>query len=186
VRQRSAVAGLLARMTNMNQRRVNKRIFMWSDEIPKKNWNHRVKNIFKNLHLAHFNDVNIIEPRPFIILVKVSAFNEYKQEWKNQLLSEHARTGNGRNKLRPSKLYKEEYKEASYLRTPMRRGHRSAFAKFRCGVAPLRVETGRYENIPFNERLCFNCQDTVRLVIGMILFMFYVIYVLLCLPMSET
>ena len=26
--------------------------------------------------------------------------------------------------------------------------HRSAFAKFRCGVAPLRIETGRYENKP--------------------------------------
>jgi hypothetical protein len=24
--------------------------------------------------------------------------------------------------------------------------YRSAFAKFRCGVAPLRIETGRYEN----------------------------------------
>ena len=30
-------------------------------------------------------------------------------------------------------------------------------AKFRCGVAPIRVETGRYENIPFHERLCEHC-----------------------------
>ena len=84
------------------------------------------------------------------------------QEWKNQLLTEHARTGNGRNKLRLYKLYKEEYKEESYLRIPISRGHRSAFAKLRCGVAPLRVETGRYENIPFKDRLCFNCLDTVE------------------------
>jgi len=26
--------------------------------------------------------------------------------------------------------------------------HRSPLAKFRCGVAPLRLETGRYENVP--------------------------------------
>ena len=26
--------------------------------------------------------------------------------------------------------------------------HRSAIAKCRCGVAPLRLETGRYENLP--------------------------------------
>ncbi len=44
----------------------------------------------------------------------------------------------------------------------MNRGHRSAFAIFRCGVAPLRVETGRYENIPFNERSCFNCLDSIE------------------------
>ena len=32
--------------------------------------------------------------------------------------------------------------------------HSSAFAKFRAGVAPLRVETGRYEGLPLKERLC--------------------------------
>ena len=32
---------------------------------------------------------------------------------------------------------------------------KSAYAKFRCGVAPLRIETGRYENLHINERKCF-------------------------------
>jgi hypothetical protein len=35
--------------------------------------------------------------------------------------------------------------------------NRSAYAKFRAGVAPLRIETGRYERLEVNERLCFNC-----------------------------
>ena len=39
----------------------------------------------------------------------------------------------------------------------MRGKHRSAYAKFRAGVAPLRIETGRYERLEVNERLCFNC-----------------------------
>ena len=39
----------------------------------------------------------------------------------------------------------------------MPKSYRSSLAKFRCGVAPIRVETGRYENIPFDERLCDNC-----------------------------
>ena len=39
---------------------------------------------------------------------------------------------------------------------------RSAFAKFRCGVAPIRLETGRYENLPLEERCCFNCFNTVE------------------------
>ena len=37
--------------------------------------------------------------------------------------------------------------------------HRAAFAKFRCGVAPLRIETGRYENKPLEERKCPFCDD---------------------------
>jgi hypothetical protein len=35
--------------------------------------------------------------------------------------------------------------------------YRSVYAKFRAGVAPLRIETGRYERLEVNERLCFNC-----------------------------
>ena len=35
----------------------------------------------------------------------------------------------------------EDYVQSSYIS----RGNRSALAKFRTGVAPLRVETGRYE-----------------------------------------
>ena len=32
----------------------------------------------------------------------------------------------------------------------------------RCGVAPLRLETGRYENIPESERLCPYCRAFVE------------------------
>ena len=35
-------------------------------------------------------------------------------------------------------------------------------AKFRSGVAPLRLETSRYENLEINQRTCFNCCDLVE------------------------
>ena len=35
--------------------------------------------------------------------------------------------------------------------------HRSALSKFRCGVAPIRIETGRYETLNENERVCPFC-----------------------------
>jgi hypothetical protein len=39
--------------------------------------------------------------------------------------------------------------------------HRRVMAHFRCGVAPIKIETGRYERIliPIGERTCFNCMD---------------------------
>ena len=40
--------------------------------------------------------------------------------------------------------------------------HRSAFAKFRCGVAPLKIETGRYENRPIENRTCPFCCNIVE------------------------
>ena len=30
-------------------------------------------------------------------------------------------------------------------------------AKFRCEVAPLRIETGRFERLSVEDRLCFHC-----------------------------
>ena len=44
----------------------------------------------------------------------------------------------------------------------MSRTRRSALAKFRCGVASLRLETRRYERIPYDERNCFNCIKVVE------------------------
>ena len=35
-------------------------------------------------------------------------------------------------------------------------------AKFRAGVAPLRIETGRYEGFPEAERKCTFCKDSVE------------------------
>ena len=44
----------------------------------------------------------------------------------------------------------------------MSRLNRRSLALFRCGVAPIRLETGRYVNLPVDERVCFNCYDCVE------------------------
>ena len=49
-----------------------------------------------------------------------------------------------------------------YCKTNMPFRHKSAMAKFRTGVAPLRIETGRYEGLPETERTCTFCKDTVE------------------------
>ena len=35
-------------------------------------------------------------------------------------------------------------------------------AKFRAGVAPIRLETGRYDNLAVNQRTCFICNESVE------------------------
>ena len=42
------------------------------------------------------------------------------------------------------------------------RNHRSAFSRFRCGVAPIRLETGRYERLSEAERVCPFCSTEVE------------------------
>ena len=45
------------------------------------------------------------------------------------------------------------------------RGQRSASAKFRNSVAPLKIETDRYSATPICERICFNCTNLVELIL---------------------
>ena len=40
--------------------------------------------------------------------------------------------------------------------------YRSVYAKFRCGVVPFRLETGRYESLSEDLRTCFNCPNSVE------------------------
>ena len=49
-----------------------------------------------------------------------------------------------------------------YLSKNVPSRYRSAFAKFRCGVAPLPIDTGCYENKNVNERVCFICHDRIE------------------------
>jgi hypothetical protein len=64
--------------------------------------------------------------------------------------------------LRTYRTFKAEYGTEIYLSAIRFKSHRSAYAKFRCGVAPLRIETGRYERVLLHQRTCFNCTDTVE------------------------
>ena len=64
----------------------------------------------------------------------------------------------GGNKLR---TFKNEFITEPYLSIIVHKKYRSAYAKIRCGVAPLKIETGRYgvNRVPVEERLCETCNS---------------------------
>ena len=71
-------------------------------------------------------------------------------------------TGKGRNRLKTYKLFKSEYGVENYCKVLVPFNDRSAFAKFRCVVVPIRLETAQYENIKFEERCSFNCSNLIE------------------------
>ena len=81
----------------------------------------------------------------------------YVDEWYDSVDRESGRSGVGRNKLRTYRLFKSIYEPEKYCRLLMPLSHRAVFAKFRCGVAPIRIETGRFENLDVSLRLCHIC-----------------------------
>ena len=52
-------------------------------------------------------------------------------------------------------LVMTNYGEEQYVRIITPKKYRSAYAKFRCGVAPIKIETCRYglNRVPVNERM---------------------------------
>ena len=42
------------------------------------------------------------------------------------------------------------------------RKHRGSLAKFRSGTAPIKVETGRYQNLDLSERICCHCTSCIE------------------------
>ena len=73
----------------------------------------------------------------------------------------NARRGGGQNKLRTYTCFKSEFKPEHYVSKVWNKAHRSALAKFRSGTAPRRLETGRIEKLPLNERLCPFCEEQI-------------------------
>lgn len=66
-------------------------------------------------------------------------------EWLNELARIEARRGLGGNKLRTYAMFKKDCEYEPYLNVIRDERKRALFTKFRIGVAPLRIETGRYE-----------------------------------------
>ena len=87
---------------------------------------------------------------------------QFKVDWTNQVSRDTARNGKEGNKLRQYRPLKTEYKTETCVTCLMPRAHRSALSKFRCGVVPIRMKTGRYERLLLAERLCFHCKSFVE------------------------
>ena len=128
-----------------------------------KNWFHHVKQKFSDLNLPHFSNIDVKIIKSIIVKdVKLYTMSEFKASWVTAVNRINAINGRGRNKLRTYRLFKQDFYVEKYCLYILPPSHRSAFCKFRCGVAPIRIETGRYENIAEEERKCPFCKDVVE------------------------
>ena len=86
----------------------------------------------------------------------------YEQKWQAKLNTDIAVGGpeaDG-NKLRTHRKFKQQYTTEPYVNIIIAKRHRSAYAKFRCGVTPIKIETCRYglNRLPVEQRVCEECQ----------------------------
>lgn len=168
MRQWDSVVNYWYRVRRMEASRINFKVFKWAVRrgIGRcNNWCARVKKHFQRCGIIDMffdTDISQINIQQIKESIKSKLNDDYLVKWRENLDRHTGRNGNDGNKLRTYRIFKHEYKSERYITNVVPRLHRSAYAKFRCGVAPLKLETGRYERLHLDERYCFHCAGTVE------------------------
>ena len=133
------------RLINMENSRLTKQFFNWDYEC-KTGWSKEIENVFTQLNLEEY----FIDKR---VCSLDSALNQIQiissEKWVEELAS--------KPKLRTYVTYKTEFGLESYISSNMSRQRRSLMAQFRLGILPITFETGRFINIPLQDRKCTIC-----------------------------
>lgn len=150
-----------SRLCDMSDVKLCKRIFVWCCNISlsKKNWIYHVKHYLNSIQMSHLTRTDVSYSKSDLNNLRMVLSEIEEQKWFEQINREESRRNIGRNKLRTYCLFKSSYVTERYVEGILSRAHRSSFAKFRCGVAPIGIELGRYTNIPVNDRICRQCNN---------------------------
>lgn len=122
----------------------------------------RVKRMVQDVDcrgICRLNEVYVDAKQVVLEEINKKADNE----WLTELARVEAKYGKGGNKLRTYATFKKVSELETYLLHIHDWRKRALLTRFRAGVAPLRIETGRYEasndsrGLPVEQRICRCC-----------------------------
>jgi hypothetical protein len=143
-----SIVRLWNRLIGLDDNRITKRVFILDISTCHNNWSSEIKDVFTKLNLGeHFDNREPVG----LDIVKTRVRNLYSNMWSNNVANIP--------KLRTYRLFKTEFSQELYVNLNLKRQERSLLAQLRCGILPLRVETGRYVGEPLEQRLCRMCNS---------------------------
>jgi hypothetical protein len=161
-RQWVCVTRQWCRLRNLQETRVNKAIFKWAYRHAiqgKRNTHRMIMDFYHSIGMDYLWDMQHEVQYKHLKDDLTTILSEYYEDvWRVKVQRERAIKGIGHNKLLPYRNFKQSIFTEPYISTRLSRGPRSALAKFRCGIAPLRLETARYTRTPEEERMCIVCE----------------------------
>ena len=150
----------------MVENRLNEVIFKWAFRIGDercKNWIWSTITFYKSLKLDSLVVTNVgLNKIECVEKVSMIVTESFISKWKQTIRAPVGNRRMGGNKLRTYNKCKDDFSTELYVECNMERKYRRALALFRCGCAPIRIETGRYERLNINERVCMICKDVVE------------------------
>lgn len=145
IRHQLDVIRLFLRLSHMSPVRLTKRVFLW-DLDQHHSWSNDVSRLIRT---AGYNGDIRDTPRGMVDLVRDHLETMYKHQWLTDI--------NTMPKLRTYKTLKSTFGVEGYVSRTMDRHTRSALARIRMGVFPIRIETGRWRGLALQDRICTNC-----------------------------
>ncbi len=133
------------KLIEMDNSRLTKRIFEYDYNVCKNNWSNNMKSLFVDINADVFKEKLSCN----LSVMNDTLYDMMSKSWAKDVLE--------KPKLRTYIRYKESVCTEKYVMFLDSRYSRSLFAQFRHGILPLRIETGRYKNLPLEERLCELC-----------------------------
>ena len=136
------------RLLNMDVNRLTHKIFLWdwNLSINNNNWCSDIRGIFNKANmLSYFENNQNCDLEQMASTLKELDFNIWQDEITNK------------PKLRTYIGFKDIIETEHYVRSFMPKHQRSVFSKFRCGILPLHIETGRYSGLAVEDRICEFC-----------------------------
>ena len=112
------------------------------------NWCSELRYIFDKIDMT---DSYTTKQTVDMGLVNQKLFSYYAESWPDKVRNTP--------KLRTYMKFKTSYQTENYVKINMQRNERSILAQFRCGILPLRIETGRFVGEKPEERLCRLCDN---------------------------
>jgi hypothetical protein len=156
---------------------ANVRVFLYrSGDVGKDFWNQWWSGSMFNMRTYDYDGDTVELRKSHAMLIYNELRTRAEAQWRTDIEREAARTGpdDGSNKLRTYVKFKSEFGFGPYLSCIRHEGKRLLLFKLRAGVAPLRIETGRYESnvdiftgkskpkVPAECRICQCCFGEVE------------------------
>ena len=136
------------RIIKMDPNRITKTVFTW-DVVKRRSvgsWNSDILKLFSSLNMGNIYH-NLMEVN--LTLVKEKLLDTQMHQWETNIVQVP--------KLRTYCTFKRIFSVEPYVYKVVNRAHRSILAQFRNGILPLKIETGRYTQIPIE--LCILCNE---------------------------
>ena len=143
---------LYNRIVTMANHRLPKIILNWDMKSNTPGWARDVKNIMIDIEMykqyTHQEPICLRKAKEILLTKEIVKWNESVINM---------------DKLRTYQMFKWDFGVENYVSTLLSKRHRSFLAQFRSGILPLKIETGRFQNIPIDKRICTLCnQDSIE------------------------